>query len=107
MNPQLTGIEELTGTYPFDIRQSIKALRLNRFFWQMRDSASAERSLIAHLPEEAVQAQRPDALANVERLGPVSSSMPVCVGFIAAPRPRKASRPPPCSSPDNSCDGVP
>lgn len=37
MNPQLIGIEELTGTYPFDIRQSIKAMRLNRFFWQMRE----------------------------------------------------------------------
>lgn len=36
MNPQLTGIEALTGTYPFDIRQSIKTLSLNRFFWQMR-----------------------------------------------------------------------
>lgn len=36
MNPQLIGVEELTGTYPFDIRQSIKALRLNRFFWEMR-----------------------------------------------------------------------
>jgi len=36
MNPQLVGIEELTGTYPFDIRQSMKAMRLNRFFWQMR-----------------------------------------------------------------------
>ncbi|WP_144141323.1 protocatechuate 3,4-dioxygenase [Paraburkholderia sp. BCC1884] len=38
MNPQLVGIEALTGTYPFDIRQSIKAMRLNRFFWQMREA---------------------------------------------------------------------
>jgi hypothetical protein len=30
MNPQLIGVEELTGTYPFDIRQSMKAMRLNR-----------------------------------------------------------------------------
>jgi hypothetical protein len=37
MNPQLEGVEALTGTYPFDIRQSIKSMRLNRFFWQMRD----------------------------------------------------------------------
>jgi len=42
MNPQLTGIEELTGTYPFDIRQSIKTLRLNRFFWQMREASTRE-----------------------------------------------------------------
>ena len=40
MNPQLIGVEELTGTYPFDIRQSIKAMRLNRFFWQMREAAA-------------------------------------------------------------------
>ncbi|MBW8838059.1 MAG: protocatechuate 3,4-dioxygenase, partial [Burkholderia sp.] len=39
MNPQLIGVEELTGTYPFDIRQSMKAMRLNRFFWQMREAA--------------------------------------------------------------------
>ncbi|WP_259460682.1 protocatechuate 3,4-dioxygenase [Paraburkholderia sp. BL23I1N1] len=38
MNPQLIGTEELTGTYPFDIRQSIKAMCLNRFFWQMREA---------------------------------------------------------------------
>jgi hypothetical protein len=38
MNPQLIGVEELTGTYPFDIRQSMKAMRLNRFFWQMREA---------------------------------------------------------------------
>jgi len=40
MNPQLIGVEELTGTYPFDIRQSMKAMRLNRFFWQMREAAA-------------------------------------------------------------------
>lgn len=38
MNPQLVGIEALTGTYPFDIRQSMKAMRLNRFFWEMREA---------------------------------------------------------------------
>lgn len=42
MNPQLEGIEALTGTYPFDIRQSMKAMRLNRFFWQMRESQARE-----------------------------------------------------------------
>jgi hypothetical protein len=40
MNPQLVGIEELTGTYPFDIRLSMKAMRLNRFFWQMREASA-------------------------------------------------------------------
>lgn len=45
MNPQLIGVEELTGTYPFDIRQSIKAMRLNRFFWQMREQQARNRWL--------------------------------------------------------------
>ena len=36
MNPQLEGVEEIPGTYIFDIRQSIKGLRLNRFLWNMR-----------------------------------------------------------------------
>ena len=33
MNPQLEGIEAIEGTYPFDLRASIRALGLNRFFW--------------------------------------------------------------------------
>ena len=36
MNPQLEGIETLEGTYPFDLRSSMKTLRLNRFFWNLR-----------------------------------------------------------------------
>ena len=36
MNPQLEGIEQLEGTYPFDIRQSYHARRLNRFLWNLR-----------------------------------------------------------------------
>ena len=39
MNPQLIDVEALTGTYPFDIRQSLKTLRLNRFLWHMREPA--------------------------------------------------------------------
>lgn len=35
MNPQLKGIEGIEGTYVFDIRTSNKALKLNRFFWDM------------------------------------------------------------------------
>lgn len=33
MNEQLEGIEQIEGTYPFDLRTSIRALRINRFFW--------------------------------------------------------------------------
>jgi len=36
MNPQLDGIESIPGTYPFDLRSSMKALALNRFFWNLR-----------------------------------------------------------------------
>jgi len=36
MNPQLEGLEQLEGTYPFDIRQSYRARRLNRFLWNLR-----------------------------------------------------------------------
>ncbi|HTH97917.1 MAG TPA: hypothetical protein VL574_10905 [Stellaceae bacterium] len=32
-NPQLKGIEDVAGTYVFDLRVSNRALKLNRFFW--------------------------------------------------------------------------
>jgi Aromatic-ring-opening dioxygenase LigAB, LigA subunit len=35
MNPQTAGIEELFGTYAFDLRTSHRALKLNRFLWSM------------------------------------------------------------------------
>lgn len=35
-NPQIAGIEEIEGTYPFDIRTGVEKIRLNRFFWAMR-----------------------------------------------------------------------
>lgn len=35
MNPQLQGVEDLPGTYPFDVRTSNRALKINRFFWNM------------------------------------------------------------------------
>lgn len=34
-NPQLKDVEQIGGTYVFDIRRSHKALRLNRFLWNM------------------------------------------------------------------------
>lgn len=36
MNPQLEGVERLEGTYPFDVRKSYKARKLNRFLWNLR-----------------------------------------------------------------------
>ena len=35
MNPQTQGLEDLAGTYPFDLRVSHRALKLNRFFWNL------------------------------------------------------------------------
>ncbi|MCC8514902.1 protocatechuate 3,4-dioxygenase [Xanthomonas euvesicatoria pv. euvesicatoria] len=35
MNPQTHGMEQIGGTYLFDLRTSNRALRLNRFFWHM------------------------------------------------------------------------
>jgi len=41
-NPQIAGIEELTGTYVFDLRVCNRTLNLNRFFWNMIQAASRE-----------------------------------------------------------------
>lgn len=46
MNPQLEGIDALAGTYVFDVAMSVKAARLNRFFWRHREPAF--RALVAH-----------------------------------------------------------
>jgi hypothetical protein len=35
VNPQLEGIEELGGTYPFDVARSVERLRINKFFWNL------------------------------------------------------------------------
>ncbi len=35
MNPQLEGVEQIEGTYPFDVARSVERLRINRFFWNM------------------------------------------------------------------------
>ncbi len=51
MNPQLAGAESIPGTYVFDLRTSNRALKLNRFFWQMigkpwRDRFAADPELL-------------------------------------------------------------
>jgi protocatechuate 4,5-dioxygenase alpha chain len=60
MNSQLRGIEQLPGTYVFDVRVSNQTLRLNRFFWNLtrpsfrstfRDSES-DAMLVAGLSDE-------------------------------------------------------
>ena len=51
MNPQLKGVENIPGTYPFDLRTSIRALRINRFFWGLRKPEN--RQLFLDDAEEA------------------------------------------------------
>lgn len=51
MNPQLEGVESIPGTYPFDLRTSIRALRLNRFFWKL--ARQEQRELFLRDPDEA------------------------------------------------------
>lgn len=45
MNPQLAGLDDLEGTYIFDLRASHKALKLNRFLWSMIAAPARERYL--------------------------------------------------------------
>lgn len=52
-NPQLAGIEDIDGTYPFDVRASVKAVNLNRFFWRHREPAF--RALVASDLEAAFE----------------------------------------------------
>lgn len=42
MNLEIAGIEELGGTYVFDVRVSNRTLNLNRFFWNMIGQAWRE-----------------------------------------------------------------
>ena len=51
MNPQLEGIEAIPGTYPFDLRTSVRTLRINRFFWGL--AKPEHRELLLNDPELA------------------------------------------------------
>tara|TARA_R110000851_G_scaffold333533_1_gene515291 strand:+ start:128604 stop:128963 length:360 start_codon:yes stop_codon:yes gene_type:complete len=45
MNPQLKGLENIEGTYAFDIRTCNRRLNINRFFWNMIQAQWRERYL--------------------------------------------------------------
>lgn len=62
MNPQLSGIEQIGGTYPFDLRTSVRTLRINRFFWNL--ARPEKRRLLLDCPEEAYSEA---GLSNDER----------------------------------------
>ena len=51
MNPQLKGVEDLEGTYLFDLERSAKALRLNRFLHGL--TAPEKRALFKENAEAA------------------------------------------------------
>jgi len=51
MNPQLKGVENLEGTYLFDLAASAKAMRLNRFLHGL--TVPANRTLLKENPEAA------------------------------------------------------
>lgn len=53
-NSQLIGVQDIPGTYAFDIEHSVKALELNRFFWRHREPAF--RALVARDLEAALDA---------------------------------------------------
>ena len=45
MNPQLEGLEDLQGTYLFDLRTSFRTLRINRYFYGLARPENRERML--------------------------------------------------------------
>jgi hypothetical protein len=53
MNTQLEGIESIAGTYPFDLKTSLRTLRLNRFFWLL--ARPEQRALFQDDEEEAMR----------------------------------------------------
>ena len=53
MNPQLKGVENLEGTYLFDLERSARALRLNRFLHGL--TVPEKRKLYNEQPEAALE----------------------------------------------------
>lgn len=72
MNPQLEGLDALGGTYVFDVTKSVKALRLNRFFWQHREPefrALVTRDIAAAFDESKLSAEERDLVQRLDWLG--------------------------------------
>lgn len=71
-NPQIAGLEELEGTYPFDLKASIHASRLNRFFWRHREPAFRElvmRDLNAAFDELQLKDEERELVTRQDWLG--------------------------------------
>lgn len=71
-NMQLLGVDEIPGTYTFDIGHSVKALKLNRFFWRHREPAFRElvaRDLEAAFGESELTEQEKALVRSRDWLG--------------------------------------
>lgn len=71
-NTQLLGGEEIPGTYAFDIEHSVKALKLNRFFWRHREPAFRElviRDIETAFAEAGLSAQETALVRERDWLG--------------------------------------
>ena len=62
MNRELDGVEALAGTYPFDLRASYRARKINRFLWNLRLTEHRDKFVA---DEDA--AMREAGLSDVER----------------------------------------
>jgi gallate dioxygenase len=72
MNPQLAGIDEIEGTYIFDVTKSVKALRLNRFFWRHREPEFREfvnRDFLAAANEMGLTEEERSLVEQLDWLG--------------------------------------
>ncbi|SNT27611.1 protocatechuate 4,5-dioxygenase alpha subunit /protocatechuate 4,5-dioxygenase beta subunit [Noviherbaspirillum humi] len=71
-NSELAGVEEIEGTYAFDVPHSVKALNLNRFFWRHREPAFRElvmRDLEAAFDELKLTEEERQLVRNKDWLG--------------------------------------
>jgi gallate dioxygenase len=71
-NEQLTGIEDIEGTYAFDVGHSVKAINLNRFFWRHREPGFRElvaRDIGAVFDELALNDEERDMVRRKDWLG--------------------------------------
>lgn len=72
MNPQLQGIGAIEGTYIFDLRVSNRALKLNRFFWNMigkpwRDRFEADSEKL--MTESGLNEREKELVRSLDWLG--------------------------------------
>lgn len=72
MNPQVQGIEELGGTYVFDIRTSNRTLKINRFFWNMIRAESRSEYVVdgeKAMTEAGLTEEEKDMIRRLDWIG--------------------------------------